>query len=249
MKIRIDRLLALAGLGTRSTVKKILRKKNCCVNGERILSASFIVETDTDSITIDGKQIKLRTNVYLMMNKPADCVTSTDDPVHKTVMEYLEEPFSVMKLFPIGRLDFDTEGLILLTDDGDLTHKITSPKNGIVKTYYLEFSVEPTLSEIENYIKLFRDGIIFKDGYKCLPAKLQKCDNKTGSGKSGFLVDITEGKFHQVKKMCLAVGNKLCYLRRVAVAGLYLDNNLNLGKYRELTTDEINLLKQNASSF
>lgn len=245
MKMRLDKLLALSGLGSRSGVKKILHKKNCYVNGVRITNSSFYVDPEIDMITIDGNKIRLRPNIYLMMNKPAGCVTSTDDPVHKTVMDYLKPPFSDIKLFPIGRLDIDTEGLILITDDGELTHKITSPKSGTVKTYYLEFSVEPAPYEITRYTELFRNGVVFKNGYKCRPAQFEKCGNKTGSGKSGFLIHITEGKFHQVKKMGLAAGNELCYLRRISVGGVGLDNTLKPGEYRELTNEEIERLKAN----
>lgn len=243
MKIRLDKLLALSGLGSRSGVKKILRQKDCYVNGVSITDASFYVNTEIDTITICGNKITLRPHTYLMMNKPAGCVTSTDDPVHKTVMEYLKPPFSDIKLFPIGRLDIDTEGLILITDDGELTHKITSPKSGTVKTYYLEFSLEPCPDEITRYMQLFKDGVILKNGYICLPAQFEKCANKTGSGKSGFLIHITEGKFHQIKKMCLAAGNELCYLRRISVGGVVLDKTLKPGEYRELTNEEIERLK------
>ena len=138
MKTRLDRILAFSGLGSRSDVKKMIRKKNCCVDGVRIVSPSFILDTDLNKITIDGEPLVLRTNVYLMFNKPQGCVTSTSDPVHKTVMDYIKAPFDRMTLFPIGRLDIDTEGLLIITDDGEITHKITSPKSGTVKTYYLE---------------------------------------------------------------------------------------------------------------
>ncbi|AGT43701.1 pseudouridine synthase [Treponema pedis] len=242
MKIRIDKLLALSGLGSRKDVKKILRKKQCCVNGERILSSSFCFELENAVITVDGEKIKIRKNVYLMLNKPKGCVTSTDDPIHKTVMEYLNPPFNNMKLFPVGRLDIDTEGLLLITDDGEITHKITSPKSGIIKTYYLEFLNEPSETEIEKYTELFKEGIILKNGYKCLPAKFEKCENKTGSAKKGFLIHITEGKFHQVKKMCLAAGNKLCYLRRIAIDGIKLDESLKTGEYRELNEKECSVI-------
>lgn len=243
MKMRLDKLLVLSGLGSRSGIKKLLHKKNCSVNGVRITDSSFHIDTEIDIIAIDGKEITLCSHIYLMMNKPAGCVTSTDDPIHKTVIDYLKPPFSDIKLFPIGRLDIDTEGLILITDDGELTHKITSPKSGTVKTYYLEFSTEPAPYEITRYTELFKDGVVFKNGYKCLPAQFEKCENKTGSEKSGFLMHITEGKFHQVKKMCLAAGNELCYLRRISVGGVVLDETLQPGEYRELTCKEIEQLK------
>ena len=243
MKTRLDRILALSGLGSRSDVKKMIRKKNCCVDGVRIVSPSFILDTDLNKITIDGEPLVLRTNVYLMFNKPQGCVTSTSDPVHKTVMDYIKAPFDRMKLFPIGRLDIDTEGLLIITDDGEITHKITSPKSGTVKTYYLELSREPSDEELKNYCEEFEKGIMLKNGYKCLPAKFEKCENKTGSFRSGFLMHITEGKFHQVKKMCLSAGNELCYLRRIAVGSIVLDETLKTGEYRELSAEEISSLR------
>lgn len=240
MKTRLDRILALSGLGSRNDVKKMIRKKQCCVDGKRIVSPSFILDTDLNKITIDGEPFVIRTNVYLMFNKPQGCVTSTSDPVHKTVMDYIKAPFDRMNLFPIGRLDIDTEGLLIITDDGEITHKITSPKSGTVKTYYLELSKEPSETELIRYCEEFKNGIILKNGYKCLPAKFERCKNKTGSERSGFLMHITEGKFHQVKKMCLSVGNELCYLRRIAVGSIVLDENLKMGEYRELSQEEIN---------
>lgn len=238
MKTRLDRILALSGLGSRSDVKKMIRKKNCCVDGVRIVSPSFILDTDLNKITIDGEPLVLRTNVYLMFNKPQGCVTSTSDPVHKTVMDYIKAPFDRMKLFPIGRLDIDTEGLLIITDDGEITHKITSPKSGTVKTYYLELSREPSDEELKNYCEEFEKGIMLKNGYKCLPAKFEKCENKTGSFRSGFLMHITEGKFHQVKKMLEAVGNKVTYLQRTAFAKLKL-NDLALGEVKEINLEDI----------
>lgn len=243
MKARLDKVLTAGGLGSRSTVKKLLRKRVVCVNGSRITDASFLIETETDTLTVDGEIFAVKENIYLMLNKPAGCVTSTRDPKHKTVIELLKPPFDKMNLFPIGRLDIDTEGLIILTDDGKTAHKITSPKSGIVKTYYLEFVKEPSCEEIERYTAEFKSGIVLKNGYRCLPAGFEKTENVTGSGKSGFLIHITEGKYHQIKKMSLAAGNEICYLKRIAVASVHLDPLLKKGEYRELTEAEINTLK------
>ncbi len=244
MKARLDKVLATNGFGTRKTVKTLIKKHECIINGERITDPSFLIDVNTAQIRIDDTEVVLRTKIYLMINKPAGCVTSTDDPVNKTVMSYLKEPFSNMKLFPIGRLDGDTEGLIIITNDGALTHKLTSPKAGKVKSYYLELLEEPNDEKIQLYSKKMLEGVVFKDGYKCKPAKFEKCENLTGSEKQGFMVHITEGKYHQVKKMCLALGNKLTYLRRLSMGPISLDKNLELGEYRELTDEEIKLLNE-----
>lgn len=243
MKARLDKILSQNGYGSRKEIKKLLRKKECIIGGRRIVDSSFVVDCSVDEIYFDNRLIKPKTNIYIMFNKPAGCVTSTNDPVNKTVMEYLLHPYNQIKLFPIGRLDIDTEGLLIITNDGEITHRLTSPKTGIQKSYYLEFSKEPENQDFEFYKSEFEKGITLKNGYKCLKAEFQKAENITGSGKQGFILSITEGKYHQVKKMCLAVNNELCYLRRVKMGPVNLDPLLEKGKYRELSEKEIESLK------
>lgn len=239
MKMRLDKLLSSNGMGSRSSVKKMLHKKICTVNGIRITNAAASIDPETDEVLIDGEKFLFRKYIYLMFNKPHGCVTSTSDPVHPTVMDFLREPFSAMKLFPAGRLDFDTEGLIIITNDGEAVHRLISPKFGVVKKYYMEFAKEICSSEFCDYVKKLKDGIVLNNGYVCLPASFEKHETLTTSGKDGFVMGITEGKFHQVKKMCLALGNELTYLRRISVAGIELDKNLPAGKYREFNKFEI----------
>ena len=173
-----------------------------------------------------------------MMNKPKDVVSSTDDPVNRTVLDLLEEEHLIFNPFPAGRLDKDTEGLLLLTNDGKLAHELLSPKKGVNKTYYAEVDgfVE------ESYIDRFKEGIILDDGYKTLPSKLEILES---SAFSKVKLTIKEGKFHQVKRMFEAFNMEVVYLKRISMGGLELDKNLSLGEYRELTEKEIQLLKEN----
>lgn len=244
MKSRLDKILAANGLGSRNDIKKLLRKKNICVNGLKVTNPSFLAETASDIITIDDEIFTPKENIYIMLNKPSGCITSTEDPFHKTVNDYLKPPFDKIKLFSIGRLDIDTEGLIILTNDGILTHKIISPKSKIEKTYYLEFLHDPDEEQIIKYTACFEKGIVLKSGYKFLPAKFKMYRNITGSGKKGFLITITEGKHHQIKKMCSAVENSLVYLKRIEMASIKLDTSLKKGEYRELTSEEVKSIKK-----
>lgn len=239
MKIRLDKLLSSNGLGTRSSVKKMLRKRNCTVNGIRIINSAAGVDPEIDEVMIDGEKFIFRKYVYLMLNKPSGCITSTSDPVHKTVMEFLHEPFRSMKLFPAGRLDLDTEGLIIITNDGEAAHRLISPKAGTVKRYYLEFSRAVSSADFAGYVLKLKDGITLSNGYKCLSAGLEEHAPLTASNKQGFVMSVTEGKYHQVKKMCLALGNELAYLRRLSMGCVFLDGNLPPGAYREFTPEEI----------
>ena len=142
MVVRIDKILAANGLGSRKDIRRLLRKENFSLNGKRVTDAGTLLDPEHDTLFCNGEELPLRTGCYLMLNKPAGVVTSTADPLHRTVMELLPPPFSAMKLFPIGRLDLDTEGLLIITDDGALTHRLTAPKSGCVKCYYLE-TAEP----------------------------------------------------------------------------------------------------------
>ena len=142
MVVRIDKILAANGLGSRKDIRRILRKEDFRINGTRVTDAGTALDPEHDTLFRNGEKLTLRTGCYLMLNKPAGVVTSTADPLHRTVMELLPPPFSAMNLFPIGRLDLDTEGLLIITDDGELTHRLTAPKSACIKSYYLE-TAEP----------------------------------------------------------------------------------------------------------
>ncbi len=232
MKMRLDKVLHDNGFGTRSSIKKMLHKKECCVNGVRIIDGSFKIE-DSDEVCIEGEVINLKKYIYVMLNKASGYVTSTKDPEYNTVMELLPQKWTGRNLFPVGRLDIDTEGLLILTNDGIFAHKVISPKYNIVKKYYVRLKREFDEEEFEQVRKNFTSGIVFKTGYKCLPATLERHE------KDGYVVGISEGKYHQVKKMFLCVNNEVVYLKRISIGGLILDETLGIGKTRELTKEEV----------
>lgn len=190
-----------------------------------------------DNIFLDNERIIYRRYIYLMMNKPKGLVSSTDDPSFKTVVDILDQEYLIYKPFPVGRLDKDTEGLLLITNDGKLAHELLSPKKRVDKKYYVEVDgyVE------EEHIRLFKEGIILDDGYKTLPSQLEIINS---SIVSKVYLTIQEGKFHQVKRMFKSVGMKVLYLKRISMGNLILDENLDVGQFRELTDEEISLLKK-----
>lgn len=250
MKDRLDKLLAANGLGSRRDAKRLMRAGGLTVNGVVCTDAALIVDPDTDVIHLDGQILLLKRDIYLMLNKPAGVITSTEDPDHDTVMDLLAEPWCNMKLFPVGRLDADTEGLLVLTNDGPLTHRLTSPKTGVDKTYYAELRDAVADEAFADYERRFREGVTFRDGYTCLPAVLERAavpmpgrEVATRPAADRIFLTIQEGKYHQVKKMFHAVGNEVAYLRRVSMGNLGLDPALVPGEYRELTAAEIDILR------
>ena len=243
---RLDKILAHEGIGSRKDIRKILRRYVVTVNGEQVFDPGVQIDTLKDIIQIDGETIDLHTNLYIMMNKPQHVVSSTKEGDHQTVFDLLDDslrtPYLIEKLHLVGRLDMDTEGLLLFTTDGELTHRITSPKTHISKTYYcgLEHPESPEHQKVIS--EQFEQGIAVgpednEEGFTCQPAFLEWKDQSTA------LLTIYEGKYHQVKRMFAAVGNKIAYLKRVSMGKLELDKDLDLGEYRMLTEEEINLLK------
>ena len=244
MVVRIDKILAANGLGSRKDIRRLLRKENFSLNGKRVTDAGTLLDPEHDTLFCNGEELPLRTGCYLMLNKPAGVVTSTADPLHRTVMELLPPPFSAMKLFPIGRLDLDTEGLLIITDDGALTHRLTAPKSGCVKCYYLE-TAEP-FNDIDFNTAQTRcaQGLPLGKNFTCLPATFERTEAQNIKTEWAFLVHICEGKYHQVKKMIKALGNEVIYLKRISMGGVVLDLQLPAGSCRELTPDEVALLKK-----
>nr|WP_298679544.1 pseudouridine synthase [uncultured Treponema sp.] len=244
MVVRIDKILAANGLGSRKDIRRLLRKENFSLNGKRVTDAGTLLDPEHDTLFCNGEELPLRTGCYLMLNKPAGVVTSTADPLHRTVMELLPPPFSAMKLFPIGRLDLDTEGLLIITDDGALTHRLTAPKSGCVKCYYLE-TAEP-FNDIDFNTAQTRcaQGLPLGKNFTCLPATFERTEAQNVKTEWAFLMHICEGKYHQVKKMIQALGNEVVYLKRISMGGVVLDLQLPAGSCRELTPDEVALLKK-----
>ena len=243
---RIDKLLSHEGFGSRKDIRKILRNCEVLLNGKRIYDPSLQIDTQRDTLTIDGEPVDFHTNLYIMMNKPQHVVSSTKEGDHQTVFDLLDDslrtPYLIEKLHLIGRLDMNTEGLLLFTTDGELTHRITSPKTHISKTYYCGLEHPETAEHQKEITRAFEEGIAVgpednEEGFTCQPAFLQWKDDSTA------LLTIYEGKYHQVKRMFAAVGNKITYLKRMSMGQLELDKDLKLGEYRLLSEEEIDLLK------
>lgn len=246
---RIDKILSHEGFGTRKDVKRLLRFSSVTVNGTQITAPDFHCDVDNDEICVDGKVLSLQHNIYLMMNKPQDVVCANKDGLHDTVFSLLDEQyksgFALEKLHLIGRLDIDTEGLLIFTTDGKLTHKLISPKSNCPKKYFVRLSKSIDEKEYAEYETELKKGIHIarednEDEADCLPAEIQF----TEKNDEVFLT-IVEGKYHQVKRMFKALGNCVEFLKRVSINGLFLDENLLPGQYRRMTDGEVSLLIHN----
>lgn len=229
--IRLDKILAHSGYGSRKEVKELIRKGFVMINGEIITDDDFKVDEINDEITIADSTIKYEKNIYIMLNKPDGYISATYDN-HDPIVLDLIEGYEKRNLFPVGRLDKDTVGLLLITNDGDLAHRMLSPKKHVDKTYYLKFEGELTLDKISK----FQEGIILDDGYLCMPASYNRINNNEG------ILTIKEGKYHQVKRMLEALDCKVTYLKRISFGPLTLDENLQEGEYRFLTDEELKLI-------
>lgn len=235
--MRIDKLLANLGFGSRKEVKKLLKDGAVKVNDMVVKDAKQHVDPINENVTLNGERIEYKEFIYLMMNKPPGVLSATEDTREETVIDLLELEDQVYNPFPVGRLDKDTEGLLLITNDGQLSHRLLSPKKHVPKTYFAVIEGEVT----EEDVKAFKNGVTLDDGYYTKPGDLVIL-------KSGLMSDIeltiTEGKFHQVKRMFESVGKRVVYLKRMSMGPLKLDDTLELGEYRELEDEEIQLLKE-----
>ena len=234
---RIDKILSNLGYGTRKDLKKRVKKGMVQVNGVIIKDSAMKVDPEKDKIVINGEEIFYREFIYLMMNKPAGVISATFDNKDETVIDLLEVEHQVFEPFPVGRLDKDTVGLLLLTNDGELNHRLISPKWKVDKVYFAKINEKVTEEDIEK----FKHGITLDDGYRCKEAILEI--QKASEEGSEIVLTIQEGKFHQVKRMFEAVGKKVTYLKRIEFGTLPLDEDLEEGEYRELTEEEIAILK------
>ncbi len=237
--MRIDKLLANRGYGSRKEVKKLLKSGVVKINEVTVKDGSTHFKPSEDSVTIHGEVIEYREFIYLMLNKPPGVISATEDPAHETVIDLLEVDDAVYNPFPVGRLDKDTEGLLLITNDGGLSHQLLSPKKHVPKTYFAVIEGDVT----EDDSKAFKEGVVLDDGYKTMPAELVIIKNGI---LSDIEITIMEGKFHQVKRMFEAVGKRVVYLKRIKMGSLELDETLSLGEYRELTEEELSLLKSHS---
>lgn len=239
--LRLDKFLCDCGIGTRSEVKKYIKAKQITVNGEVVAKSDLKIDENLDEVCFKGQPILYEKYVYYLFHKPAGCVTAKQDNLHKTVMEYFPEDIRAKDISPVGRLDLDTEGLLLFTNDGSLTHHLLSPTHHIPKRYYAVLDKEIPISAIQ----LFKEGVDIGDDKLTLPAELVilpevlDCDgNKMYSAE----LTIHEGRFHQVKRMFEAIDCRVTYLKRLSMGYLHL-GNLELGEYRKLTNEEIQIIK------
>lgn len=242
--MRLDKLLAeLTGM-TRSKAREVIQAGRVCVDGGVKTVIAEQINEDTACVTLDGQPLVFRKYVYYMLNKPAGTVSATQDRSDKTVIGLLsEEDRRRRNLFPVGRLDKDTEGLLLITDDGALSHRMLSPKSHVDKLYFARLAREIT----EEDIALFASGMKVDEELTALPAVLRKLSPEEAAeflpdGGAAAAVTLHEGKFHQVKRMFAATGNEVLYLKRMAAGGVKLDGSLSPGEYRELTKEEVSRL-------
>lgn len=239
---RLDKILSHMGVGTRSELKKMVKQGRIHVDGKAVKDSGIQVDPDVHVIEADGERIVYREMIYLMLHKPPGVVSATEDTRDRTVLDLLKKEDRSFNPFPVGRLDKDTEGLLILTNDGPLAHDLLSPRKHVPKTY--EARVLGYVDEED--VKRFKQGVQLDDGYDTMPAELTLLNHEdTEEGVvSHISLIIHEGKFHQVKRMFQAVGKRVIYLKRVAMGGLQLDPDLPIGRYRELTEDELNLLRK-----
>lgn len=233
--MRLDKYLADCGVGTRSEIKKMIKAGFVSVLGKDKIKPEIQVDENSDEIFVSGRQIVYKKYVYLMLNKPSGYVSAVWDARHPYVLELIPEEYQHFEPFPVGRLDIDTEGLLILTNDGDLSHRLLSPKSHVPKTYYAQISGRVT----EHDCIKFKQGVSLDDGYITKPAELKIIKS---NDLSEIEVTVIEGKFHQIKRMFEAVNKKVVYLKRISMNRLKLDNELDLGEVKELSEDELKLL-------
>ena len=236
-KIRLDKYLVHVGYGTRSTVQKVIRGKKVKVDGQVIIKPETAVNPITSIVEVNGERMDYQEFYHFILNKPRGYITATEDGRDQTVLDLLGERDQNKEVFPVGRLDKDTEGLLVLTNDGQLAHRVLSPKKHVPKTYYAKIEGRVT----EEDIKAFEAGVTLDDGYKTMPAQLKILES---GEQSEIELTIHEGKFHQVKRMFESVGKKVVYLKRLSMGKLMLDEKLGLGEYRELTDEEVKLIEE-----
>jgi 16S rRNA pseudouridine516 synthase len=234
MLVRLDKWLSEKSSLTRSEAKDALKKGKVLVNGQTVKDPSLKLNTEADEVILDGNKLIYEENVYYVLNKPAGFVTSTSDSDGVNVMSLLKGEVT-KNLFPVGRLDKDTEGLLLITDDGELAHRLLSPKKHVKKTYYVE--CQKSISDFD--MDILRNGVDIGDDTPTKEAEVTRIDDKI------INLSITEGRFHQVKRMLEAVGNKVVYLKRLSFGNLILDDlEIKSGEYRKLELSEIENLKR-----
>ncbi len=235
-KIRLDRFIANQTGTPRSEVKKLIYWSKVTLNGKSVHSCDLKINPETDTVEVKGVPVEYKKNIYIMLNKPKGVVCSTKDGESPTVISLLPKELQRKDIFPAGRLDKDTTGFVFITNDGDLSHKILSPKKHIPKYYFVELA-QPYKEEYES---IFMEGIELENGEKCLPAKVKRVENSVNCA----VIELHEGKYHQVKRMFAAVENHVENLSRIQMGNLPMSEKLGLGEYMEIMHNDVeNLLK------
>lgn len=232
--MRLDKFLVACAVGSRTEVKNLLKAGRVTVNGKKEKSAKLQINEEKDEIRFDGQVLEYEEFVYYMMNKPQGVISATEDTKHRTVLDLLDDFARTKEVFPVGRLDIDTHGLLLLTNDGQLAHALLSPKRHVDKTYLAQ--VEGIMSQED--VDTFAKGIPLKD-FTCQSAKLEIVSVDSVKNQSLVRVTIAEGKFHQVKRMVAYCGKEVVNLQRLTMGTLVLDENLEQGEWRRLTKEEL----------
>jgi len=227
--VRLDKLLSDMGIASRKEIKQMIRSGRVTVDGAAVTAPELKLEAGKAVIRLDGELLRYSQFHYYMLDKPAGVLSVTEDKKQATVLDLVTPEMRRMELFPVGRLDKDTSGLLLLTNDGDFAHRVISPKSGVEKLYYAKVDGECTAEDAA----AFEKGIVLGDGTQCLPAKLEPL------GRGECLVTVMEGKYHQVKRMLASRGTPVLELRRLSIGGLKLDESLGAGNFRELEQGEI----------
>lgn len=235
---RLDKVLANLGFGSRKEVKTLVKNGEVFIDGKLVKDSAVQLDPEKSEIVVSGEKVNYRKYIYLLMNKPAGVVSATFDKYDETVIDLIDEEYKVFEPFPVGRLDKDTVGFLLLTNDGELNHRLISPKWHVDKVYYAEIDKKVD----ERDISAFEKGVVLDDGYKCMPAKLEIL-NADDNG-SEVKITIQEGKFHQVKRMFNSVEKNVMFLKRISFGPMQLDDDLEEGQCRELTQEEVDILKQ-----
>ena len=234
--MRLDKLLGEVGFGSRRTVKRLIKSKQVVVNGEVVMEDNTNVDPQIQEIVVSGKKVDYQPHAYYMMNKPGGVVSAVADEKNETVIDLIKESDRLPGLYPVGRLDKDTEGLLLITNNGNLGYQLLLPHKHVAKKYEVIVNERVTSADQEAFAK----GIVFHGGIQCKPAQLSILE--ATDTESRVIVEIKEGKFHQVKKMFLACGKKVTSLKRLSMGPIELDEKIPAGAYRPLSIEELNQL-------
>ena len=236
--MRIDKLLSNLGIGTRSEIKKMIKQKQIKINGELVKNGKNQLDPDAAQVTINDQSVAIQLTKYLMLNKPQNVITATEDASQQTVLDLIAKNDRVKGLAPVGRLDKDTTGLLLVTNDGQLAHRLLAPHKHVAKTYQATIDGLVTSETVDK----FKNGIKLKDGTLCKSADLKIISTSEDEKQSQIEITITEGKYHQIKRMFAACGMHVAALNRIAMGPLKFDSSLKPGQYRPLSENEIQAL-------